>query len=149
MQDEIVETFPIDGIDLTPTLIHPILEALHANHEHERAIFLLRDIRARGISVKERTFGFMVFVCIFCNEAEEAFRILKDFEVTYGAYRIAENYWWDILDCCSRNGFVSSCMVWLIVVGGDIIFLATSAGLISGNSRRVRSPGPFMCSATW
>jgi hypothetical protein len=149
MQDEIVETFPEDGIDLTPSLIHPILEALHNNHEQERAIFLFRDIRARGILASPRTFNFMLNVCIYCNEAEEAFRILQDFRDTYGADQAIEHYWWVILDCASRNGFVFSCMVWLIVVGGDIVFLAVLAGLTSGDSRRVESPGPFMCSATW
>jgi hypothetical protein len=106
MQDEIVGTFSKDGIALTPLMIHHLLEGLQNNHEIERAIFLFRDIRARGILSRPRTFNFMIYMCVENNEAEEAFRILIDLKDTYGGDHILEHYWWIILDCASRNGFV-------------------------------------------
>lgn len=106
MQDEIVETFPKDGVQLSPPLLHCLLEGLIANHEIERAIFLFRDIRARGILPRIRTYRFLISQCIEANEVEEAFRIMIDLKDVYGNDSVIESQWWQVLDCAAKNGFV-------------------------------------------
>lgn len=106
MQDEIVESLSQDNIPLTPHMLHPLLEGMAANHEHERALFLFRDIRARGVQPRAVSYRFMISLCINVNEAEEAFRLLIDLKDSYS--NVPEQYWWSVLESCTRNGFVFS-----------------------------------------
>jgi hypothetical protein len=106
MQDEIVQILPQDGIELSPPLFHVLLEGLMNSHEIERAIFLFRDIRARGISGRLPTYRYMISKCIDAMEGEEAFRLLIDMKDAYGEKSTMEQQWWLILDTCASNGFV-------------------------------------------
>lgn len=106
MQDEIVESLSEDNIPLTPHMLQQLLEAMVANHEHERAIFLFRDIRARGVQPRSISYRLMITLCTNVNEAEEAFRLLIDFKNSLP--NVPEHFWWSVLESCAWNGFVFS-----------------------------------------
>lgn len=108
MQDEICQALPEDNVALGPRMIHHLLEGLRNNHEIERAIFLFRDIRARGIDCRHRTYNFMISMCVEIHEPEEAFRRLIDFHELFGDKEGSEHLWWMVLECCARNGHVRS-----------------------------------------
>lgn len=106
MQDEIVQTLPQDGIQLSAPLVHSLLVGYLHNHEIERAIFLFRDIRARGILARSQTYRYMITQCVEAYEAEAAFQILIDLKNLYGAGDVTERHWWQVLACSARNEFV-------------------------------------------
>src|SRR5579859_3966626 len=106
MQDEIIESLSEDNIPLTSDMLHPLLKGMAANHEYERAIFLFRDIRARGVNPLAKTYIHMIYMCVEINEAEEAFRILVDYKETNSV--VADIYWWMVLESSARNGYVYS-----------------------------------------
>lgn len=106
MQDEIIESLSEDNIPLTSDMLHPLLKGMAANHEYERAIFLFRDIRARGVRPLRKTYIHMIYMCIELNEAEEAFRILIDSMENKPV--LADTFWWMVLECSARNGYVYS-----------------------------------------
>ena len=109
MQDEVVESLSEDNVPLTPHMLQQLLEGLVVNHEHERAIFLFRDIRARGVQPRAISYKFMITLCTNVNEAEEAFRLLIDFKDNYP--NVPEQFWWNVLESCAWNGFVCSVLV--------------------------------------
>jgi hypothetical protein len=126
MQDEIVECLSEDNVKLTPHMLHPLLEGIAANHEHERAIFLFRDVRARKVAPRDKSYRYMISLCTEINEAEEAFRILLDFQSV--PIWIPRYYWWLVLECCARNGFVDSLENRLLIPAGrNVTLLAVSS----------------------
>jgi hypothetical protein len=106
MQDEILESLYEDKVPITPRMLQALLEGMEENYEYERAIFLFRDIRARGVQPRAGSYRFMISMCININEAEEAFRLLVDFKDNYPD--VGEQFWWYVLESCARNGFVFS-----------------------------------------
>ena len=108
MQDEIVSTFPHDKVPLIQPMVHYLLEGLIKNYEVDRAILLFRDIRARQIRPRNRTYHLMISVCAQNHEPEEAFNILMDFKEAYGESQIAERIWWTVLQVCAQENFVPS-----------------------------------------
>lgn len=107
MQDEILEALPADKVQFTMNMAHHVLEGLIHNHEVERAIFLFRDLRARSLNPRVRTFNLMIAMCIENREPEEAFNILIACNDKYGKGSIDKRYWWQVLEACAREGFVS------------------------------------------
>ena len=108
MQDEIVGTFPGDNVPLIQPMVHYLLEGLIKNHEVDRAILLFRDIRARKIRPRNRTYHLMISLCAQNLEPEEAFNILMDYKEAYGESQIPERMWWTVLHVCSQENFVHS-----------------------------------------
>lgn len=106
MQDEIVESLPEDKMPLTDTMVHHLLEGLINNHEIDRAIFLFRDLRARKVRPRVRSYNLMIALCAENAEPEEAFRILVDLKETWGDDVVNERNWWRILEICARQGYV-------------------------------------------
>jgi pentatricopeptide repeat protein len=115
MQDEIVSTFPDDNVALIQPMVHYLLEGLIRNHEVDRAMFLFRDIRARKIRPRHRTYNLMISVCAKHLEPEEAFNILMNYKEIYGENFIHERNWWTVLEVCAQEGYVHS----PFLVGGD------------------------------
>ena len=108
MQDEIVGTFPGDNIPLIQPMVHYLLEGLIKNHEVDRAILLFRDIRARKIRPRNRTYNLMISLCAQNREPEEAFNILMNYKEVYGESQIPERMWWTVLHVCAQENFVPS-----------------------------------------
>jgi pentatricopeptide repeat protein len=106
MQDEIVGTFPLDNVPLIQPMVHYLLEGLIKNHEVDRAILLFRDIRARKIRPRNRTYHLMISLCAQNREPEEAFNILMNYKEVYGESQISERMWWTVLQVCAQENFV-------------------------------------------
>ena len=106
MQDEIVESLSEDKIRLVDTMLHPLLKGLVSNGEGERAIFLFRDLRSRGVKVMAKSYIMMISVCIEINEPEEAFNLLVELKET--GQLVPKTHWWYVLECCAANGYVNS-----------------------------------------
>ena len=108
MQDEIVTSLPEDKIPLTDVMIHHLIEGLINNHEIDRAIFLFRDLRARKVRPRVRTYNLMISLCAENVEPIEACRILFDLKETWGETAVVERNWWRVLEICAREGYVST-----------------------------------------
>jgi pentatricopeptide repeat protein len=106
MQDEFVESLPEDNIPMIEPMLHCLLEGLIKNHEIDRAIFLFRDLRARGVKPRVQTYNLMISLCCDNIEPEEAFRILIDVNDTHGEGCVVEHYWWRVLEICAREQYV-------------------------------------------
>lgn len=146
MQDEIVTTFPPDKIALTQPMIHYLLEGLIRNHEVDRAILLFRDIRARKIQPRNRTYHLMITICAQNLEPEEAFNILMEFKEICGVSQIPERMWWTVLHVCAQEGFVSPAYsVSILTVGTrNVTLLAIYPEYTKrSNTRRTMSPSPL------
>lgn len=146
MQDEIVTTFPLDKVPLTQPMIHYLLEGLIRNHEVDRAILLFRDIRARKIQPRNRTYHLMITICAQNLEPEEAFNILMEFKDVCGVSQIPERMWWTVLHVCAQEGFVSPpYSVSMLIVGTrNVTLLAIYPEYTKrSNTRRTMSPSPL------
>lgn len=146
MQDEIVTTFPLDKVPLTQPMIHYLLEGLIRNHEVDRAILLFRDIRARKIQPRNRTYHLMITICAQNLEPEEAFNILMEFKDVCGVSQIPERMWWTVLHVCAQEGFVSPpYSVFMLIVGTrNVTLLAIYPEYTKRrNTRRTMSPSPL------
>jgi hypothetical protein len=113
MQGEIVQSLWEDKVHLTETMTHHLIEGLFRNHEIERAIFLFRDLRARKLLPRLRTYNLVISLCIDYVEPEEAFRMLIDLKETYGEESVADRHWWRVLELCAKEGYVNQVLILL------------------------------------
>jgi len=107
MQEEIVHSLWGDKVPLTEIMTHHLIEGLIRNHEIDRAIFLFRDLRARRICPRLRTYNLIISLCVDYVEPEEAFRTLIDLKETFGEASVGDRYWWRVLELCAKEGYVS------------------------------------------
>jgi pentatricopeptide repeat protein len=107
IQEEIVHSLWGDKVPLTEIMTHHLIEGLFRNHEIDRAIFLFRDLRARGLRPRLRTFNLVISLCVDYVEPEEAFRMVIDLKETYGEESVADRHWWRVLELCAREGYVN------------------------------------------
>ena len=106
IQEEIVHSLWKDKVPLTENMTHHLIEGLIRNHEIDRAIFLFRDLRARRLYPRLRTYNLVISVCVDYVEPEEAFRTLIDLKETFGEESVADRHWWRVLELCAKEGYV-------------------------------------------
>ena len=104
-----MNALPVDKVPLTETMTHHIIEGLIRNYEIDRAIILFRDLRARNLKPKIKTFNLILSMCTENVEPEEAFRILVDLKETYGEEAVAERMWWKVLESSAQKQYVHHC----------------------------------------
>jgi hypothetical protein len=106
MQDEIVMSLPEYKIPFTMPMIQHVFEGLVRNQESDRAVLLFRDLRARGVKMRSKTYKFIISLCVDNLETEEAFKILLELDEIYSHRHVTDHYWWKVLELSARECYV-------------------------------------------